>query len=463
MIRLALCQGCLDKQREIDALRDDNQRLRAQLRHQARKATEGLFGSSTPSSKLPVKANTLPERQARKGGARCGHVGHGRPTIPEATADRVETVPWPTPVCPDCGGPLETWGVARRTVIEAPPIPPEARCYRVPIKYCHRCRRTVRAPVPGVLPKSLYGNQLLTNVATEHYVHGIPLGRQEEQLGIGVGSLLYALDRLARLFAPVTDRLLQEYRLAPVKHADETGWRTDGQNGYAWDFCTATLSLFRFRQTRSAAVPQEVFGPKRLRGVLVVDRYNAYNKAPCAMQYCYSHLLREVQDLAKAFPEDDEVRAFTQTFAPLLAKAIRLRTSPSSGAVFTRRARRLKARIRQVAHAPARHPGIQRLQDIWREHPTRLYHWARDRTVPADNNLAERDLRPLVIARKVSFGSQSAAGAKTRETLMTVLWTLRKRFPEDYDERFKRALDRLAADPRCPVYDALFQQPQAPP
>lgn len=462
MIRLALCQGCLAKQREIDALKDENQRLRAKLRYQERQATEGPFGSSTPSSKLPVKANTLPERQARKGGARRGHVGHGRPTIPEATADRVETVPWPTPGCPDCGGPLETRGMARRTVIEAPPIPPETRCYRVPIKYCRRCRRTVRAPVPGVLPHALYGNQLLTNVATEHYVHGIPLGRQEEQLGIGVGSLLYALDRLARLFAPVTDRLLQEYRHAPVKHADETGWRTDGQNGYVWDFCTTTVSLFRFRQTRSAAVPKEVFGPTRLRGVLVVDRYNAYNKVPCAMQYCYSHLLREVQDLAKECPEDDEVRAFTQTFAPLLAKAIRLRTRPSSVAVFARRARRLKARIRQVAHAPARHPGIQRLQDIWREHPTRLYHWARDRTIPADNNLAERDLRPLVIARKVSFGSQSAAGAKTRETLMTVLWTLRKRFPEDYDARFKRALDQLATDLTCDVYRVLFQN-RAPP
>lgn len=39
--------------------------------------------------------------------------------------------------------------------------------------------------------------------------------------------------------------------------------------------------------------------------------------------------------------------------------------------------------------------------------------------MPAENNLAERELRPLVIARKVSFGSQSDAGARTREILMT--------------------------------------------
>jgi hypothetical protein len=65
--------------------------------------------------------------------------------------------------------------------------------------------------------------------------------------------------------------------------------------------------------------------------------------------------------------------------------------------------------------------------------------------VPAENNRSERELRPTVIARKVSFGSQSEAGAKTREILMSLLHTLRKRqqHPEDF---FKSILDRLARD-----------------
>ena len=63
------------------------------------------------------------------------------------------------------------------------------------------------------------------------------------------------------------------YRLAPLKQADETGWRTDGHNGYAWLFCTETVSLFRFRRSRSAQVAHQVLGQERLRGVLVVDRY----------------------------------------------------------------------------------------------------------------------------------------------------------------------------------------------
>jgi len=74
------------------------------------------------------------------------------------------------------------------------------------------------------------------------------------------------------------DSLIEVYRDSEVKHADETGWRTDGNNGYAWLFCTPKISIFRFRRTRSASVPREIFGEKPVPGVLVVDRYNGYNK-----------------------------------------------------------------------------------------------------------------------------------------------------------------------------------------
>ena len=107
--------------------------------------------------------------------------------------------------------------------------------------------------------------------------------------------------------------MIERYRLASVRHADETSWRTDGRSGYAWLFCTPDLSIFMFRQTRSASVPREVFGNLPLPGVLVVDRYNGYNQVPCKLQYCYAHVMREVEDLAKEFPDDAEVSLFTAT------------------------------------------------------------------------------------------------------------------------------------------------------
>lgn len=69
----------------------------------------------------------------------------------------------------------------------------------------------------------------------------------------------------------------------------------------------------------------------------------------------------------------------------------------------------------------------------------------KDRAVPPDNNRAERELRPTVIARKVSFGSQSEAGAQTRGILMSLLHTLKKR-QKDAENSFKSVLDRLASN-----------------
>jgi transposase len=84
--------------------------------------------------------------------------------------------------------------------------------------------------------------------------------------------------------------------------------------------------------------------------------------------------------------------------------------------------------------------GIRRIQDLFVEKAERMYQWAEDRRVPADNNRAKRELRPTVIARKVSFGSQSEAGAKTREMLMSVMQTLRKQV-KDPLQYFKQVLD----------------------
>jgi len=448
------CLQCLEKQRQIDDLKEQIVLLKARLRYQERTAKEGLFGSSTPSSKVPVKANTLAERQKRRGGGKLGHRGHGRGTVSAEEADRVEAVAAPDR-CPDCGTVLESKGTRQRTVCDCRPMKVERIVYGLERKQCPQCGRVVQARAPGVLPKCLYGNQLLAHVAVQHYLYGATLGQIEKQTGIGYSSLLDALHQLARRLKDVPEKLAEAYRQAPVKHADETGWRTDGQNGYAWLFCTKDISLFQFRKTRAAKVARHIFGEKPLPGVLVVDRYAAYNKTPCFLQYCYAHLLRTVQDLEKNFPGNAEVKSFVEALAPLLAAAMSLRSLLITDRQFKRQARRIKNRIIQTVQRHARHPAIQTVQDIFRQNAHRLYHWADDRNVPADNNLAERDLRPLVIARKISFGSQSDAGANTRQTLMTILHTLKKRTP-NVAQAFNAALDRLAQDNALDPSEILF-------
>jgi len=189
--------------------------------------------------------------------------------------------------------------------------------------------------------------------------------------------------------------------------------------------------------------------------VLVVDRYAGYNQAPCARQYCYAHLLREVEDLAKEFPADAEVQRFATPLGEALAQAMQLRGRGLTRPTFGQEAARLRGEIQAMAAAPARHPGVQKIRGIFREQAEQLYHWARHPSIPAENNRAERELRPLVIARKLSFGSRSARGLRTREVLMSILHTLGKR-TDDVFTRLVQTLDTLAAHPQRRLYPLLF-------
>lgn len=449
------CSECVRKQEEIYRLREEIQSLKAKLRYQERKITEGYFGSETPSSQKPFKLNSPKPEQKNRGGAKVGHQGHGRRAFDEHEADIIEPIDTLS-VCPDCGDELENRGEKNRAVIDVVPVKVQKILYKLAYKHCKGCKKNFIAKAPGVLPKYLYSNNFLAYVATEHYLNGMTLGQLERKLGIGYGSLIEAMHKLARILKEVPDALIETYRAAPVKHADETGWRNDGQNGYAWLFATPELSIFRFRQTRSSQVVKEVLGEKGLPGVLVVDRYQGYNKVPCSIQYCYAHLLRNIQDLEKEFPDNKEIKRFVERAAPLLAEAMNLRSLPIEDDEFYRRAQKTEAEIIKTINAEANHAGIQKIQNIFREHTHRLYHWAENRSVPAENNLAERELRPLVIARKISFGSHSESGAKTREILMTVLFTLKKKTNLPFIQ-LKTFLDKWGQSQNKSPTEILFQ------
>jgi transposase len=456
------CEGCLEKQRKIDQLLEEVQRLKAKLRYQERKNEEGFFGSSTPSSQLPLKANTDQANRNHQGGARPGHKGHGRKAHSQETADEIIPID-PGEICPDCGGLLKLKKTQDRTVIESEPVKPKKILYHLFHRECTRCHHVFRAKAPGVLPKALYGNQITAQVAVMHYFHGIPMGRICEMTGINLGSLVDIFHRLSSYFAPLMEILKEQYRLSPAKHADETGWRNDGQSGYAWLFCTPETSLFSFQNTRSASVPRSIFGDKKLPGVLVVDRYNAYNKAPVEIQYCYAHLLRDVEKLERDFPESEEVKSFVSLLAPLLSQAMHLRAQPLSDEQYYREAKQIQNKIMEVNKSPVQHLALRAMQDLFNINQHRLYHWVQDRRVPPDNNLAERDLRPTVIARKVSFGSSSDAGSKTRSVLMSVLHTLNKRRgDQSLESIFKNLLDELAKNPNVQIA-SLFPLPKSIP
>jgi len=455
------CKGCLAKQQTIDRLTEELKRVKEKLRRQERTAREEPFGSSTPSSKRLLKASSNEETRTKRGGARPGHDGHGREAASPETADAVESLPAPT-ICPDCGSALEDWGSRERTIHDCEPVRRKTRLVLVGEGRCPKCAKTHRCRLPGVLPRSALSNRLLAQAAKWHYVDGLTMGHIARQFGVPEGTLFGRMHALANICRPGSELLVEQYRAAPVKHADETGWRCDGANGYTWGFFTPTTSIFRCRSTRSGQVAMEVLGDDRPReDTLVVDRFGGYNGFGGNIQYCYSHLKRDTEDLAKENPHSAECKAFADEFVPLLSKAMRLRNEPIGEAKFLVEAAAIGEAIRTCAARPARHPGIQHIQNIFREKQHRLFHWERDRSIPAENNRAERELRPLVIARKTSFGSQSEKGRQTREILMSVLNSLAKR-SDDVLGAFTAMLDALVEDPKLDVATHLFDEDPCP-
>ena len=91
-----------------------------------------------------------------------------------------------------------------------------------------------------------------------------------------------------------------DVRASPVVHADETGWREDGANGYVWTFSTPTERYF-LRRGRGKAVVDEALG-ESFSGVLVSDFYAAYHHYDGPKQRCWA--LRDIHDQRTRYPKD---------------------------------------------------------------------------------------------------------------------------------------------------------------
>jgi len=440
----------IEQQRVIDLTKEREKRKKKPM------------GPNTPSSKNNFKSNSDEEEQRKKGGAKKGHKGHGRKPFKDDEIDReVETLLEKT--CPCCNGDrIQIIDGGHRDILDLPLNTVEKVRYRVLHGECLICGTNLKEQPIEALPKSMYSNSLLARIAIDHYLNGISLGTILDQLKLTekLPSVINAMHRLGALAESAYDKIILDYRNQYARHADETPWRTDGKNGYAWGFFALGISLFVIGVSRSAATVRKVLGEGALTGVLIVDRYAGYNKAPCAIQYCYAHLDRDVVADKEKFESDVNVTEFLERLSQLLKEAMKLPAKKLDDSEHYAEANRIKASILKLAQTPTgpnEHLCIKAWRDLIRDNEDRLFHWATDRRVRCENNQAERDVRKLVLARKVSYGSQSARGATTRQHIMTLLGTAKKRLPPEKDVAtwFKEALDGVAEGAIQDLYQAL--------
>jgi transposase len=334
--------------------------------------------------------------------------------------------------CPTCDGPLAGRTVKRaREVIEVVPAPAAVTEHAYLERRCPVCRgRWV--PAPGlageVVGRGRLGVGLLSLIATLREVGRWPVATIQWYLAtvhrvrLSAGAIVAASASVAARAAPVVEEVRAAIRASPVVHADETGWRENGRNGYVWTFSTPTERLF-IHGGRDKGVLAEALGAA-FGGVLVSDFYGAYTSYDGRHQYCWAHLLRDVHDLATAHAKDAAVRGWADGVQRVYARA-RAVAAPDPAA--RRRAQRGFEREVYGLCAPyldGKAPQAVLCRRI-EACLTELFVFVVDPAVPPTNNAAERSLRHLVTSRKISGGTRSAAGTGTKMALATLFGTWR--------------------------------------
>ena len=387
-----------------------------------------------PSSTLAPFEKPTPQKRRGKPGGRPGHDGHARPQ-PERIDHRVEHR---LPCCPDCGGKLVRTKRTRTRIIEDIPadLKAEATEHTIHRDWCPGCKKQVEPKVPDALPACTLGNQAVTLSAFLHYSVGtttkqvVDVFNAHLQLKITEGGLTQMWHRLAETLKPWYDQIRDDCLKSAVLNADETGWYQNGVLVWLWCFCTARATYYRIDESRGHAALDQFFA-EAFGGVLVTDFWRAYDAVETRMnQKCWAHLLRELTavDERPNGPRDDWLD-FAKKLRRIYTDAVKLAAAGDATPQSERDSKvcRLHGRMKDLACAAWTHPDAQRLANRLVKDGESLLTFAEFPEVPATNNRAEREIRPAVVMRKMSYGSNSPQGAATRAILMSIYRTLKSR------------------------------------
>ncbi|MGH3801802.1 MAG: IS66 family transposase [Pseudonocardiaceae bacterium] len=347
--------------------------------------------------------------------------------------------------CPACGTRLlGGWVKRRREVIDLPITPVTVTEHQILARTCPRCQRQVLPadPLVGVVQgKQRFGVRLQSVIATLREALRVPvhsiqrLLRHLYDLRLSRGAITAASDRVAAAGHMELQAIRDRIRGSPVVHADETGWRQTGQNGYVWTFCTPTERFF-LRRGRHKEVVDEVLGDA-FSGVLCSDFYAAYHHYPGLKQRCWVHLLREIHDLIVTYPDDASLAGWATAVRAVYDDA-RTFTSPDPRALSAAQAR-FQERLLLLCDPFATDPtALQaRLCRRIQRHSDELFVFVAHPDVPSDNNAAERSVRPLVTSRKISGGTRSDQGSHTKMTNASLFGTWHVRGLNPFDQCFQ--------------------------
>jgi transposase len=418
----------------VAALETVVQRLEATVQQLTeRRQQDSRTSSRPPSSDPPQAPGKRPRREpsGRRPGGQPGHEGQTRALVPSETVDVV--VPIKPERCHHGQHPLqeEDSQPQRHQMTEIPPVKPMVTEYQRPRLVCPACGEATRAALPSGVPTGGVGPRVQATTAlgtgADHLSKRTGQALLDDLCGVSLG-----LGTIANLEQTTTEAVAEArayVQTPPAAYADETGWREGPPRAWLWTAVPTGGTVFVVRLSRRAEVAQELLG-EQFWGWLVTDRWSASTWYPTwRRQRCWAHLLRDIEAMIQRGGRSAEIGGALQAQArQMFHWGHRVRDGTLTHASFKTSMPPIRREVERLLEA-GQTCGAPKTAGTCRQLLKRRqarWTFGRHEGVEPTNNTAERAIRPGVLWRKGSVGTQSADGSRFVEAMMTVGATLKQ-------------------------------------
>ena len=426
--------------------------LEAKYQELLEKINRTSKNSSSPPSGDPLNIEKQKQKTGsdKKRGGQPGHKGHSRHLYELSECDSI--VEHQPETCKCCGEKLV--GVdsnpIRHQVVEIPPINPIIVEHRLHQLECQHCGTLTRATLPADVPIRGYGVRVVALVAVLSglYRHSTRMVQSAMQDIFGVRMCLGTVNKLRLEASDAIAEAVSEAKIyvqnSAVVGADETSFsqgNVDGCNhknkkAWLWVAVTPLVTFFQVTLSRCTDTAKNLLG-ENFGGILNSDRYASYNWVGLEQrQLCWAHLKREFIKISERPGISQEIgNALVRQQEKLFELWHRVRDGTLSRCEFqllVPEIRNLiKSNLQQAADyeigAQEKTPlakTVRTCRQILKVEPA-LWLFVEVEGVEPTNNAAERAIRPAVIWRRTSFGSQTEAGSNFVARMLTVVTTLK--------------------------------------
>jgi transposase len=289
--------------------------------------------------------------------------------------------------------------------------------------------------LPEGVPERAFGPRLQALVAVLSGAYRLSKRNIQQLLSDCLGGEL-ALGSISTLESATSEALQEPVAEArcfiqqqSVAHVDETGWREANHRVWLWTAVTQAVTVFLIRCSRGSQVAKELVG-EAFAGILVSDRWSGYRWVPIkGRQLCWAHLIRDFCQMAEARGSAAALgEALGMCARQLFHWWHRVRDGTLQRSSFCVYAAQLRIEVRALLRegASCEDSKSAALCRSLLQHEPALWTFVHVEGVDPTNNAAERALRPVVLWRKGSFGTQSRTGSDFVERMLTVVATLRQ-------------------------------------